>query len=323
MLYICASVCVGAICENRALCVDHLNGYTCNCADGYRGDTCELTIDECASSPCVNNGECLDSVASYTCSCEAGWEGDNCAVENHLCTADEAATCAGSCVDDCVSNGPGHFTCVPMSAEATGLCVISGLMAGSSGRRMLAEDAQVRNILEAKMEQTIEKMICPTCGMTRAVVETVGLDAARIEAWKAAMIANIQNGDRRRLNVDVAGMQSSYGTLSNEFSTFAGDLAAAGDGRLAATTKTFKFSGEESGSVGGIRVTAAFYLFLPPDLLQRALDDQRDGVEFDPDVSTAGALLTSYCRWNPNLCLPRLVMIERVRVRRAWTSRSR
>lgn len=34
-------------------------------------------VDECASSPCVN-GACTNEVNGYTCQCVDGWQGTNC-----------------------------------------------------------------------------------------------------------------------------------------------------------------------------------------------------------------------------------------------------
>ena len=33
--------CVGHGCANGATCIDHLGGYTCDCADGYVGTLCD------------------------------------------------------------------------------------------------------------------------------------------------------------------------------------------------------------------------------------------------------------------------------------------
>ena len=37
-----------------------------------------VDIDECASSPCMNEGECFNEVAMFTCTCAPGWEGVTC-----------------------------------------------------------------------------------------------------------------------------------------------------------------------------------------------------------------------------------------------------
>ena len=52
-----------------ATCIDGIANYTCSCADGYEGDTCESNIDDCLSNPCQNDGTCIDGIANYTCSC--------------------------------------------------------------------------------------------------------------------------------------------------------------------------------------------------------------------------------------------------------------
>uniref|UniRef100_A0A3B3ZAP4 Uncharacterized protein n=1 Tax=Periophthalmus magnuspinnatus TaxID=409849 RepID=A0A3B3ZAP4_9GOBI len=55
-------------CQNGGSCVDHHNGYTCQCKAGYKMN-CEINIDECASWPCLNRGTCIDGVNSYSCQC--------------------------------------------------------------------------------------------------------------------------------------------------------------------------------------------------------------------------------------------------------------
>ena len=34
--------------------MDGVNGYTCQCQQGYTGYDCNVEIDECQSSPCVH-----------------------------------------------------------------------------------------------------------------------------------------------------------------------------------------------------------------------------------------------------------------------------
>ena len=55
--------------------------FTCACADGYSGDTCETDVNECDPNPCANGGVCHDKVAAFECECAAGWTGDTCAEE--------------------------------------------------------------------------------------------------------------------------------------------------------------------------------------------------------------------------------------------------
>ena len=44
-------------CSNGGTCVDHFDGYTCQCVTGFRGTNC-LIEDKCASNPCQNGGSC-------------------------------------------------------------------------------------------------------------------------------------------------------------------------------------------------------------------------------------------------------------------------
>lgn len=62
-------------------CVDKINGYKCQCKDGYIGDLCQIEPDYCKDSPCKNNGTCSNSAESYTCSCKKGYKGNRCEIE--------------------------------------------------------------------------------------------------------------------------------------------------------------------------------------------------------------------------------------------------
>ena len=37
-----------------------------------------VEIDECATSPCQNGGSCNDQINGYTCNCVDGYDGLNC-----------------------------------------------------------------------------------------------------------------------------------------------------------------------------------------------------------------------------------------------------
>ena len=39
---------------------------------------CISDINECASGPCMNNAQCRNEVNQFTCDCAAGWEGATC-----------------------------------------------------------------------------------------------------------------------------------------------------------------------------------------------------------------------------------------------------
>ena len=97
--------CAASPCQNGGGCTNTDDGYTCACAAGFTGTTCEVNINDCASAPCQNGGVCTDGVASYTCACQPGYDGANC---EHLIDNCSSAPChnGGACV-----NGVNTFTC--------------------------------------------------------------------------------------------------------------------------------------------------------------------------------------------------------------------
>ena len=42
----------------------------------------KLDINECAKKPCKNGGKCKDGVNKYTCTCAAGYTGTTCQTSN-------------------------------------------------------------------------------------------------------------------------------------------------------------------------------------------------------------------------------------------------
>ena len=35
-----------------------MNGFSCDCVDGYEGDHCDVNHDDCLPNPCENGGSC-------------------------------------------------------------------------------------------------------------------------------------------------------------------------------------------------------------------------------------------------------------------------
>ena len=57
----------------------------CHCAGGFTGTNCETEVDECDSDPCLNGGRCQDGVNGFMCDCPDGFVGDVCDGGELLC----------------------------------------------------------------------------------------------------------------------------------------------------------------------------------------------------------------------------------------------
>ena len=47
-----------------------------------------LDINDCAEDTCQNEGACIDKVNGYECDCADGWDGPNCETSNTFCRGD-------------------------------------------------------------------------------------------------------------------------------------------------------------------------------------------------------------------------------------------
>ncbi|XP_052808437.1 fibropellin-1-like [Mya arenaria] len=152
-LFACQEIneCAPNPCINGGTCNDLVNEFTCTCATGFKGITCQTNPDDCNPKPCQNGGECTDDLATYTCACTAGYEGTNYIDECASAPCVNGASCSDginsytcNCVpgytglncqidiDDCVSQpclnegtcleGLAKFTCVCVQGYSGSLC---------------------------------------------------------------------------------------------------------------------------------------------------------------------------------------------------------
>ncbi|XP_052808439.1 fibropellin-1-like isoform X2 [Mya arenaria] len=103
-------------CQNGGACTDRLATYTCACTAGFEGINCEINIDECASSPCGHGGSCSDGIDFYTCNCVAGYTGLNCQTDIDDC-ASQPCLNEGTCLE-----GVAQFACACVQGYSGSLC---------------------------------------------------------------------------------------------------------------------------------------------------------------------------------------------------------
>nr|XP_020461507.1 lactadherin-like isoform X2 [Monopterus albus] len=104
------------LCHNGGTCVTGVgaDSFTCICADGFAGDTCNLTeTGHCSPNPCKNDGLCEviaptrrgDVFNEYICKCQPGFEGVHCQINVNDC-ANQPCKNGGTCRD-----ADGDYTC--------------------------------------------------------------------------------------------------------------------------------------------------------------------------------------------------------------------
>ncbi|CAH3140748.1 unnamed protein product [Pocillopora meandrina] len=94
------SNCIANPCKNNATCQSGFTekGYRCLCSAGFKGQTCDEDINECATEEqsCSVDAVCNNTKGSYDCECKPGFSGDGwtckdideCGTEEHSCSAD-------------------------------------------------------------------------------------------------------------------------------------------------------------------------------------------------------------------------------------------
>lgn len=100
------SACISSPCFNNAQCIGSEDGsFECICPTGFSGELCATNIDDCARNPCENGGTCTDEINGFTCSCPTDFSGPICDVPVFFCSSDACAN-GGTCME-----AEGGFTC--------------------------------------------------------------------------------------------------------------------------------------------------------------------------------------------------------------------
>lgn len=106
------NACATNPCKNGGTCVNQANAAVCACAQGYKGELCEIDIDECLD----NNGgcgasECVNLPGTFKCGdCEPGYA--RATSEGDCVDIDECTVLTQACDPrtDC-TNTPGGYEC--------------------------------------------------------------------------------------------------------------------------------------------------------------------------------------------------------------------
>lgn len=64
-----------AICPIGKVCIDGINTFECKCPEGYTGENCSKSLNDCQDHVCKNNATCLSTSDGYTCNCAPGYTG--------------------------------------------------------------------------------------------------------------------------------------------------------------------------------------------------------------------------------------------------------
>ena len=141
--------CISWPCSNGGSCSGFNGTFTCACAPGFSGISCQSDVNECASSPCgpglvcvdmvngyvctadrcssnpcQNGATCVDDLGGYTCTCVQGFAGILCQTNINEC-ASNPCQYGGTC-----SDGVASYTCACPSGHLAPDCVCPPGFAG-------------------------------------------------------------------------------------------------------------------------------------------------------------------------------------------------
>ena len=167
--------CASDPCQNGGTCTDKVNAFSCACASGYEGDTCETDIDECATSPtsptspCDANADCANNVGSYTCTCMDGYHGsgESCTDWGGTCDNGELIAQSSRTQDDhcgkCDSGFGRNTTYQCEACSDTDYKYSTGFDPSACVDHVECEAGQGSNY-DQLYDPSTEQSVCVTCG---------------------------------------------------------------------------------------------------------------------------------------------------------------
>ncbi|KAL8577903.1 hypothetical protein ACOMHN_011899 [Nucella lapillus] len=94
--------CLSKPCFHGAMCVDQVNGYRCDCLEGWAGARCETVLDLCSNTSCQSGGNCSTLFNDFACRCPWGLFGTYCEVVPGSAQCSNNNPCVNTA--DCVLN---------------------------------------------------------------------------------------------------------------------------------------------------------------------------------------------------------------------------
>ena len=92
----CERICIP--CQNDGICINQVASFSCRCRNGYKGDLCEININECNNINC-HNGTCHDLDNNFECICDVGYEGKFCEIDADDCASNPCQGESNYCYD--------------------------------------------------------------------------------------------------------------------------------------------------------------------------------------------------------------------------------
>uniref|UniRef100_A0A3B3Q1L6 Delta-like protein n=1 Tax=Paramormyrops kingsleyae TaxID=1676925 RepID=A0A3B3Q1L6_9TELE len=116
--------CISSPCHNGGRCSAVLDGFLCDCVEGYSGSLCEVSRQHnpCSPSPCQNKAVCHSLLDDYYCACPEDYEGKHCSD-----LKDHCKTTPCEVIDSCT-------IAVATNATEEGVRHISSNVCGPHGR---------------------------------------------------------------------------------------------------------------------------------------------------------------------------------------------